>query len=274
MIVPTANRKRLGKYPAIGAISMRARTAYRFDVWLGASMPFIRVLLAYMLWKVLFAGRETIAGFTLETMTAYYILTAFLARLDQTNGMVWEYAEDIREGRFAKYLAKPVNPFGHFLSTAVARTLYVTGIALGSVILLAFLFGNRFLVPVSLLRTSQALLIACLGLVFMASLNWLTAVLAWQFKDISGFHMVKGNIVEFLAGTFLPLALLPQGVQEVMRWTPFYYIQYLPASLFLGLKTEEADSGLLIIALWTLGSLLLGEWAWRVLRKNDEGAGA
>jgi len=264
----------LPKYAAIGAIGMRARMAYRFDVWLGATMPFIRVLLAYMLWKALFAGKETIAGFSLEAMTAYYILTAFLARLDQTNGMVWEYAEDIREGRFAKYLAKPVNPFGHFLATAAARTLYVIGIALGSVILLAFLFRNSRLLPANLSDILYAAAIAFLGLVFMASLNWLTAVLAWKFKDITGFHMIKGNIVEFLAGTFLPLALLPDGVLHLMRWFPFYYIQYLPASLMLGMNREEAFGGLITIGLWTIGALLLGEWAWRILRRQDEGAGA
>lgn len=262
------------KYPAIGAISLRARTAYRFDVWLGASMPFIRVLLAYMLWKVLFAGKTLIGGFTLETMTAYYVLTAFLARLDQTGGMVWEYAEDIKEGRFAKYLAKPVNPFGHFLSTAAARSLYVLGIAMISVIVLGLLLRNRFLLPVNPLQTLLAAAIAFLGLIFMASINWLTAVLAFKFKDITGFHMVKGNIVEFLAGTLLPLTLLPAGVQEGMRWMPFYYIQYLPASLFLGLKTDEGISGLLIMAGWTAGFLFLGEWAWRVLRRDDEGVGA
>ena len=262
------------KYPAIGAISMRARTAYRFDVWLGASMPFIRVLLAYMLWKMLFIGKTLIGGFTLETMTAYYVLTAFLSRLDQTGGMVWEYAEDIKEGRFAKYLAKPVNPFGYFLSMAAARSLYVLGIAVISVVVLGFLLRNRFLLPIHPLQTLLAVVIAFLGLLFMAAINWLTAVLAFKFKDITGFHLIKGNIVEFLAGTLLPLALLPTGVQAVMRWMPFYYIHYIPASLLLGLKTDEAISGLLIMAGWTAGFLLLGEFSWRVLRQDDEGVGA
>ncbi len=271
MAVP---RRKWTKYPAIGAISMRARTAYRFDVWIGAAMPFIRVILAYMLWKVLFTGKTVIGGFTLETMTAYYILTAFLARLDQTGPMVWEYAEDIREGRFAKYLAKPVNPFGHFLSAAAARSLYVLGIALISAFLLALLFRSSFLLPVDPIRAVLAIAIAFTGLIFMAAVNWLTAVLAFKFKDITGFHMIKGNIVEFLAGTLIPLSLLPMGVQQVMRWMPFYYIQYLPASLFLGLKTDEGISGLLILAGWTAGFLLLGDWAWRILRLEDEGVGA
>lgn len=273
-ITPSLLQRVFSVYPAIGRISMRARTAYRFDVWMGATLPFLRVLLAYLLWRVLFANRAEIAGFTLEGMTAYYILTAFLSRLDQSGGLVWEYAEDIREGRFAKYLAKPVNPFGHFLATSAARTLFVGGVALGSVFLLAMLFGNTHLRPTSLGQALTACAIALLGLVFLASLNWLTAILAWKFKDITGFHLIKGNLVEFLAGTLFPLSLLPGPMIDVLKWLPFYHLQYLPASLFLGLQQEQALFSLLVLLGWTVAILALGEASWRHLRRLDEGVGA
>jgi ABC-2 type transport system permease protein len=261
-------------YPAIGRISMRARTAYRFDVWMGATLPFLRVLLAFLLWRVLFTSRSEIAGFTLEGMTAYYILTAFLSRLDQSGGLVWEYADDIREGRFAKYLTKPLNPFGHFLATSAARSLYVGGVALASVFLLALLFGNRRLFTSSWQNALMAGVIALLGLIFLACLNWLTAILAWKFKDITGFHLIKGNLVEFLAGTLFPLSLLPEPVVFVLKWLPFYHLHYLPASLFLGRRQDEALSSLLILLGWTLGILVVGEISWRRLRRHDEGVGA
>lgn len=261
-------------YPAIGRISMRARTVYRFDVWVGAALPFLRVLLAFLLWRALFANRSEIAGFSFQEMTAYYILTAFLSRLDQSGGLVWEYADDIREGRFAKYLAKPVNPFGHFLATAASRTLYVAGVAIGSVLLLALLFGNTELVKAPLRQSLLAGLIALLGLVFLASLNWLTAILAWKFKDITGFHLIKGNLVEFLSGSLLPLSLLPASAIAGMRWLPFYHLHYLPASLLLGRQADQAGFSLLVLSGWTLGILLLGEVSWRRLRKLDEGVGA
>ncbi len=269
------------RYFAIGTICMRSRTAYRFDVLVGATLPFLRVLLAFLLWRALFADREVIGGFTLGSMTFYYILTAFLARLDQSGGLVWEYAGDIKEGRFSKYMTKPVNPFGHFLATTAANTLYVAGIALLSIAVLFLVFGG---LPagrqaLAVLRPTPASLayavaLSLLGLVFSASLNWLTAILAWKFQDISGFHMIKGVVVEFLTGAMLPLSLLPGALAGVMRLFPFYSMQYLPASLFLGLAAEEAASGLLVLSLWTVGFLLLGEFAWRRLRRLDEGVGA
>lgn len=278
---PSGFRPTLSCYLAIGAISMRSRTAYRFDVLVGATLPFLRVLLSFLLWRALFADQSEIGGFTLGSMTIYYILTSFLARLDQSGGLVWEYAGDIKEGRFAKYLTKPVNPFGHFLATAAANTAYVAGIALLSLLVLFGAFSGFPGVLAAEARPGPsvpsllaALLLSLLGLVFSASLNWLTAILAWKFQDISGFHMIKGVVVEFLTGAMLPLSLLPDGLVAVMRLFPFYQMQYLPASLFLGMKAEEAASGLLVLSLWTIGFLLLGEFAWRRLRRLDEGVGA
>jgi ABC-type uncharacterized transport system permease subunit len=260
-------------YPAIGRISMRARTAYRFDVWMGATLPFLRVLLAFLLWRVLFTSRSEIAGFTLEGMTAYYILTAFLSRLDQSGGLVWEYADDIREGRFAKYLTKPLNPFGHFLATSAARSLYVGGVALASVFLLALLFGNRRLFTSSWQNALMAGIIALLGLSFLACLNWLTAILAWKFKDITGFHLIKG-----IWWNFLP-ARCSRFPCSLSRLSSCSNGALLPPSLSSRLPVSGPAAGRGVVqppdsAGLDPGDLVVGEISWRRLRRHDEGVGA
>lgn len=265
--------RKLARYQAVASISMRAQTAYRFDVWLGTALPFIRVFLSWALWKALFQGKTELGGFTFDQMIAYSVLTAFLSRLNQTSGLVWETADDIREGRFVKYLTKPINPFGHFLAIAGSRTVYVTVVALGSVVALGLFFGNRAILPSSLFNAAAAIVTAALGLVFLAVTAWLTAVLAWKFTDITGFHLIRMTITEFLAGSFLPLSLLSEPVQTAMKAFPFYYVQFLPVSLWLGRRTEEAVPGLIVLTAWTVGALMLGDFAWRRLRLLDEGVG-
>lgn len=261
------------RYRAVAAITLRAQTAYRFDVWLGTALPFLRVFLSWALWTALFQGRTTLGGFTFEQMIAYSVLTAFLSRLNQTNALVWETADDIREGRFTKYLTKPINPFGHFLAVAGARTGYVLAVAIGSVAALALLFGNREVPPAGPAAAAAALATAALGLVFLAATAWLTAALAWKFTDITGFHLIRQTVVEFLAGSFLPLSMFSEPVQAAMKVLPFYYVQFLPVSLWLGRRTEEAVPGLLVLSAWTIGALCLGDFAWRRLRLLDEGVG-
>lgn len=135
------------KYLEIGRISMKTQLAYRFDVYVGALMPFIRVFLAYALWQVLFQGKREIGGFSFGMMLTYYIIGAFIQRLDQSNNMVWDTAGEIREGKFSKYMVRPVSPLGHFLSVSFAKTLYILAVTLLTVVVLALLFGDLFVLP-------------------------------------------------------------------------------------------------------------------------------
>ncbi len=262
------------KYLEIGKISLKTQMTYRFDVYIGSLMPFIRVFLAYYLWRTLFIGKTEIGGMTFGTMLTYYILCAFIQRLEQSNGLVWEFAGEIREGRFSKYLMKPLNPLGHFLSVSLGKTLYILFFTLLTVGSLALIFRNQFVLPTSSINLFLALLIAFLGLIFMILLNYLTALLAFKFTDITGWHLLKGNIVDLLSGALLPLSILPDWIQNIMRIFPFYYMQYLPASLYLGLKSEEALTGLAIMAVWNLVLWVLAEATYNRFRRLYEGVGA
>ncbi len=262
------------KYFEVGKISLKTQMTYRFDVFIGSLMPFFRVFLAYYLWRTLFKGKTEIGGMTFGMMLTYYILCAFIQRLEQSNGLVWEFAGEIREGRFSKYLVKPISPLGHFLSVSLGKTLYILLFTLITIGVLALLFSKEFVAPTLSFQLVLALLIAFLGLVFMILLNYLTALLAFKFKDVTGWHLLKGNIVDFLSGALLPLSILPGWMQGVMRIFPFYYTQYLPASLYLGLRTEEALTGVIILTIWNLVLWVLAEATYNRFRRLYEGVGA
>lgn len=262
------------KYLEIGKVSVKTQITYRFDVIVGSFMPFVRVFLAFFLWRTLFTGKTEMGGMTFGMMLTYYIICAFIQRLDQSNGLVWDFAGEIREGRFSKYLVKPVSPLGHFMFTSLGKTLYILVFTLLAVAGVALIFNQQFLLPSSVLNLVLALIIAFLGLVFMILLNYLTALLAFKFTDITGWHLLKGNIVDFLSGALLPLSLLPLWMQGIMRFFPFYYMQFLPASLYLGLRTDEALWGILVMTLWIFALWGLAEATYNRFRRLYEGVGA
>lgn len=261
------------KYIEVGKIAMKTQMTYRLDVITGSLMPFIRVFLAYALWRVLYTGKTEFGGMSFGMMLTYYIICAFLQRLEQSNGLVWETAGEIREGRFSKYMVRPISPLGHFLSVSFAKTIYLFTLTLLITGLLALLFKNQFVPPSSLKNVICACVLAILGLVFMALLNYLTALLAFKFNDVTGWHLLKSNIVEFLAGTLIPLSLLPQWLLNGMSFFPFYYIQYIPASLYLGLRTDEALTGIITLAVWNIALWLLAEHTYRRFKNIYEGVG-
>lgn len=263
----------VGKYLETGKISMKNQVAYRFDVFVRSILPFIRLFLAYALWKALYAGQSEIGGMSFEMMMTYYLIASFLLRLDQSSGLVWETAEEIREGRFSKYMVRPISPLGHFLAASLAKTLYVLLLVLPAVVVLAAFMHRILLPPAGWMNLAGACLMGFMGLIFLCLLNYLTAMLAFKFNDITGWHLLKENLVEFLSGSLVPLSLLPEWIQEAMRFFPFYYMQYLPASLYLGLKTEEFVPGLIILGLWITGLYGLSVFVYHRFRRIYEGVG-
>lgn len=262
------------KYLEIGKISLKTQITYRFDVLAGSLMPFIRVFLAYFLWRTLFTGRTHIGEMNFKMMITYYIICSFIQRLEQSSGMVFEYAEEIRAGRFSKYLVKPLSPLGHFISVSLGKTFYILFFTLAAVSVIALIFRREFLFPSSLLNLILAIVIAILGLLFMILLNYLTSLLAFKYTDVTGWHLLKTNVMDFLTGALIPLSLLPLWMQGLMKFFPFYYMQYLPASLYLGIRIDEVIFGIIVLVFWNILLWFFAEVTYNRFRRLYEGVGA
>jgi ABC-2 type transport system permease protein len=85
--------------------------------------------------------------------------------------------------------------------------------------------------------------------------------------------MIKGNIVSFVTGTLVPLALLPQNIVSVMKYFPFYYVTYLPSMLFIGRNENEAFTGIITLAVWLSAFTFINGFAYNKMRVIYDGAG-
>ena len=112
-----------------------------------------------------------------------------------------------------------------------------------------------------------------LGRVFLTQLNFYLGILTFRFQDIWLFLMIKSNLMAFLTGAMVPLALLPGGILTVLRLTPFYYTGYLPAMLVLGRGEGEATIGALVLCAWITFFFFLNKLTYQNLRTRYDGVG-
>ena len=71
----------------------------------------------------------------------------------------------------------------------------------------------------------------------------------------------------------VPLNLLPPPLTYLLKFTPFYYIVYYPASLFLGTQSETPVFAVIVLSFWCLTFYIVGQ-AWFIhARKYYEGVG-
>lgn len=124
------------------------------------------------------------------------------------------------------------------------------------------LFGVGLVITSSITAILSAVVLIILGLLFMIQLNFFLGMLAFKFLDVSPFLMIKGQIISFVTGGLIPLALFPQSIVSVMRFVPFYYVTYLPSML-----------GIVTLAIWLLAFTLLNKFSYNKMRVIYDGVG-
>ncbi|HEY5561514.1 MAG TPA: ABC-2 family transporter protein [Clostridiaceae bacterium] len=261
------------KYFEVVIITFKAQIAYRFDVFIGVIVSFLRVILAYIMWSAIFLDKKEVGTFTLSMMITYYIASSFLKRLDCSDSILWQLSGEIREGQFTKYLLKPIEPIWYFVASSFSKTVFILGINLFAACICTLIFHNYFVLTVNLHLLFWGMGINILGLVFLVLFSYSIAILSLKFIDIGPLNMIRNNIVEFLTGTLIPLSLLPIWIQNAMKLFPFYYIYYLPVMLFIGRKEEEIPVALATLLFWNMLILFVDLKLYKGLIKSYEGVG-
>lgn len=263
----------MSKYIETAKVMFKCQLAYRFDIIMNIVLTVSKMLLAYVLWSAVFESQGTVAGFTLNSMMSYYIISSFLTQLDQATNTGWNIAEDIRNGSFSKYIIKPMSIFGYFTANTAGVSSFLLIFNLLAAVLWALIFRVEFVMTDDVLLILQAVVLILLGLLFMVQLSYFIGILAFKVLDVTVFMLVKDNTAEFVKGSLIPLTLLPPGIIGIMKFFPFYYITYLPTMLLLGRNGNEALTGIVVLICWIILFRFINSFTYKRLRHRYEGVG-
>jgi ABC-2 type transport system permease protein len=90
------------------------------------------------------------------------------------------------------------------------------------------------------------------------------AMMAFWILEISTIIFIVYSFEYFLGGQMFPIDIMPAGIQEVMKWLPFYYELFCPVAIFLerlqGVALAEA---LLIQTGWLLVTWAAARAMWK-----------
>lgn len=261
------------KYFETAKVLFKSQLAYRFDILMNFVFSITKILLAYVLWSAVYGSNHEIAGFTFHGMMSYYIISTFIAQLNQSTSVGWQISAEIRQGLFSKYMVRPMSIFGYFSAHTAGIAIFYVSLNLLAAILWTLLFGVDLVLAADTCNVLFAVILVLLGLWFMMQLNYYIGILAFKFLDTGVFMMIKDNILEFVAGSFIPLALLSEKVLTVMRFFPFYYVSYLPSLLLMGRNGHEALQGGAVLIAWNLFFAALNAITWKRLKVKYDGVG-
>ena len=234
-------RHALRAYPELLRIGFAEMVAYRteFLVWiLTTNMPLVMMAL----WNAV-AAEGPVGGFGQRELNSYYLAT-LVVRILTSSWLVWELTMDIREGRIATRLLRPLHPLlaysAQHLAAVPLRVLVVSPVILLLVFLMDIDFGISDPGQVGILLGSLvgAWLLLFFTMVLIGTLAMFVDSAIAVFELWLGIHFV-------LSGYLVPIELLPGWAQSIARALPFWYTLGFPVQTAVGLLDRGAALGAL-----------------------------
>jgi ABC-2 type transport system permease protein len=257
---------RVALFSRVLSLESRKLMSYRVDFWLNVVVSFFAQLaVAYFLWLAVFSysGSETIGGFTFEDMVLYYVLVILVGRIVRGQERDLTVAQDIYEGALTKYLLYPTDYFGFKYAG------HLGDLVPGVIQLLLFGLLSLSLLDLSELVPTPASVAMTVVLVALANLlgfvlRFVVMLVAFWADNVWSLNVMLRFTSELLGGLMLPLSLFPNWAQDVLFWTPFPYLFYVPVMTLLGeVGTAEWLRAVAVSAAWIVVSALGALAVWR-----------
>lgn len=239
----------------------RSVLAYRADLLFGIAGLIIQTTLTVVVWRVLYAGHDEVAGIGSSTAVAYAVLAACI----QSIVMPWQFSSlpvRIMLGQIGVDMMRPRSLISQNLAQAVGTMVgrlpigaagLITGLALGGV--------QAPHTPLDLLAWTVSMV---LGIANIMAINLLVSMSAFWTLENGGVLIVYRFGSAFLSGALIPLWFMPGWLQPIISWLPFQAQIYAPLSIWFGTRRGADLIGTLALQLgWALILVLLLQLVWR-----------
>jgi ABC-2 type transport system permease protein len=259
-------RHALRAYPALLRIGFAEMVAYRaeFLVWiLTTNMPLVMMAL----WHAV-AADGPVGRFGQQELQTYFLAT-LVVRILTSTWMVWELTMDIRQGRLATKLLRPLHPLLPYAAqhlAAVPLRMMMVSPVIAVLLLTMGRHGGFTSIP---LGDPQRLAIVMAALAGAWLLLFLTMVIIGTlalFVDsaLSIFELWLG-IHFILSGYLVPVELLPHALaHRLTHALPFWYSLGFPVETAIGLLDKPAALHALGIQwLYIVGLFFTAVFTWR-----------
>ncbi len=252
------------KYWYAYSVSLQETLQRRSTLIMDRLGGFAVVLSLYSFWNALLGSKPSFMGYTRSEMLAYVLVINVLRSLVFT-GRGWHLVQEISSGKISSYLVRPISYHLYSLSLDLAQKTVHVASAFVEVGILAYFIGGGLFLPAhasTWLLFSASAVLASLIFFFM---EFLVSSLAFWTSESGGPLFCFELFLQFAAGAFFPLDVLPDALRRLLSATPFPYMVYFPARIFLEkVGFAEAARVLCIEAAWLAAFVAAALSAWRV----------
>lgn len=251
------------KYLRAYSISLQETLQRRSTLIMDRLGGFAVVLSLFSFWSALLGDKTSFLGYTRPEMLTYVLLINVLRSFVFT-GRGWMLVGEISSGRISSYLVRPISYHGYALALDLAQKTVHVASAFLEVGLLALLIRGGLFVPRDAATWTLFALAACLSSLIFFFMEFMISSLAFWTSESGGPLFCFELFLAFAAGAFFPLDVLPEALRRALSATPFPYMVYFPARVFLE-KVTHAEAARLVAteAAWLAVFVAAAVSVWR-----------
>lgn len=247
----------MNKYQAFFRLTWQYYLVYRVNFVLWRIRTIIQLLLVYFIWWSVFQSQPEVFGYTTASIITY-ILVAALIRAVVLGTRVTDLIDSINTGNIVNFLIKPIGFIRYYLTREVADKLFNILFFIIEISILIFLLKPPIIIQKEILSLVLFLLAIAGGLIIYFCINFIISLTAFWVENSWGPIFLMSILLESLGGGLFPIDILPKQLFNVLMLTPFPYLIYFPAKLYLGgMSFSEITFGFSIIFIWVLVLILL-----------------
>ncbi len=237
--------------------------SYRFNFVMWRVRNVLQLLGMYFLWFALLTSGGNEFGYSQQLLLTYIIGTYFLQSIvfstrTQMIGM------DINQGDLSNYLMRPVNYFRYYMAKDIgdkSMNIFCSTIELS---IFFYILRPPFFIQMNDLQVILFLLSIIIAVVIFFLLSSLMGFVGFWSQDIWSVRFIFGIIINFFAGGYFPLDLLPKNVFAIFQALPFQYLLYFPMKIYLGqLSFAEIWIGFVYSSFWVISLMFVTRLIWQ-----------
>lgn len=238
------------KYLAVFKISWQNGLIYRLNFALWRVRSVLQLLLVYFIWWTVFQNQDQLFNYTQSSILTY-IMAASLIRAIILSSRVVDISGQISEGTLINFLVKPLGVIKYYFARDLADKLLNISFVIFELILLFILLKPPIIFQLNPQILILFTLASLLGLLLYFAVAFNIGILAFWTENSWGPLFLVMIILEGFGGGLFPLDILPKSIYDLVMLTPFPYLLYFPAKLYLGnMPQSEIIQGFIVLISW------------------------
>jgi len=255
-------RRTIRVYGAIAELQPKLSLSYRAWFWASIVLNTIAMAIYVFFWRAVYASTPTIAGLDVQQTINYVLLAQVFLPIADTF-LMWEFGYNLREGRIAIELLRPVSMLANYYTQFLANMLAFLVWNIPMALVATFLFELRW--PTDLTTWAVFLVSVLLGRTALYFFDWILACITFYTTEVWGLGILLNGFGMFASGALVPLVMMPGWLQTILQSLPFAQVVYVPIALLAGiLPASEAPRLWLVQLAWIVGLGLFSQFFFKV----------